>query len=126
MRDAVIADAVRMPIAKGTVSGAYADIHPVDLHAHARYSNQLMGEERQDFAGPCVAARYLGGLIQQGVGGELIAGKWGFSCARLDEFGLTGQRRAAEAGASEVLVDDTRRPLLTVIAAPVSVPAVAR
>jgi acetyl-CoA acyltransferase len=31
MRDAVIVDAVRTPIAKGTTSGAYSGIHAVDL-----------------------------------------------------------------------------------------------
>ncbi|CAL9610200.1 3-ketoacyl-CoA thiolase [Nocardiopsis dassonvillei] len=35
MSAAVIVDAVRTPIAKGRPGGAYADIHPVDLHAHA-------------------------------------------------------------------------------------------
>jgi acetyl-CoA acyltransferase len=35
MRDAVIVDAVRTPVAKGKPGGAYADVHPVDLHAHA-------------------------------------------------------------------------------------------
>ncbi|MFF5290436.1 thiolase family protein [Paractinoplanes globisporus] len=34
MRDAVIVDAVRTPIAKGKPNGAYHDVHPVDLHAH--------------------------------------------------------------------------------------------
>jgi acetyl-CoA acyltransferase len=34
MRDAVIVDAVRTPVAKGKPTGAYRDIHPVDLHAH--------------------------------------------------------------------------------------------
>ena len=35
MRDAVIVDAVRTPLGKGKPGGAYADVHPVDLHAHA-------------------------------------------------------------------------------------------
>jgi acetyl-CoA acyltransferase len=35
MSSAVIVDAVRTPLAKGKANGAYADIHPVDLHAHA-------------------------------------------------------------------------------------------
>jgi acetyl-CoA acetyltransferase family protein len=35
MTSAVIIDAVRTPVAKGKSSGAYSDIHPVDLHAHA-------------------------------------------------------------------------------------------
>jgi acetyl-CoA acyltransferase len=35
MTKAVIVDAVRTPLAKGKAGGAYAEIHPVDLHAHA-------------------------------------------------------------------------------------------
>jgi acetyl-CoA acyltransferase len=35
MPEAVIVDAVRTPVAKGKPNGAYAGIHPVDLHAHA-------------------------------------------------------------------------------------------
>jgi acetyl-CoA acyltransferase len=34
MSTAVLIDAVRTPLAKGKPGGAYADIHPVDLHAH--------------------------------------------------------------------------------------------
>ncbi|MEU4428054.1 acetyl-CoA C-acyltransferase [Actinoplanes sp. NPDC024001] len=34
MRDAVIVDAVRTPVAKGKPTGAYAALHPVHLHAH--------------------------------------------------------------------------------------------
>ena len=33
MSAAVIVDAVRTPLAKGKPGGAYADVHPVDLHA---------------------------------------------------------------------------------------------
>lgn len=187
MRDAVIVDAVRTPIAKGNPSGAYAGVHAVDLHAHALRSlvervgldpgevddviggavgqvgeqstnttrmavlaagfpesvpattvdrqcgssqqaisfaaqgvvagaydiviasgvesmsrvpigsSQHVGGEQQDFAGPSVAARYPGGLIPQGVSAELIARKWGFTRAQLDEFGFTSHQRAAEA-----------------------------
>lgn len=35
MSAAVIVDAVRTPLAKGKPNGAYADVHPVDLHATA-------------------------------------------------------------------------------------------
>jgi acetyl-CoA acyltransferase len=35
MNSALIVDAVRTPLAKGKPSGAYAEIHPVDLHAGA-------------------------------------------------------------------------------------------
>jgi acetyl-CoA acyltransferase len=35
MSTAVIVDAVRTPVAKGKPGGAYSEIHPADLHAHA-------------------------------------------------------------------------------------------
>ncbi|SCG73529.1 thiolase family protein [Micromonospora inositola] len=35
MRDAVIVEAVRTPVARGKRGGAYSGVHPVDLHAHA-------------------------------------------------------------------------------------------
>ncbi|MBO9524318.1 MAG: acetyl-CoA C-acyltransferase [Nocardioidaceae bacterium] len=35
MSSAVIVDAVRTPLAKGKPGGAYSEVHPVDLHAHA-------------------------------------------------------------------------------------------
>lgn len=35
MRDAVIIEAVRTPLGRGKPGGAYAEVHPVDLHAHA-------------------------------------------------------------------------------------------
>ncbi|PWU46358.1 steroid 3-ketoacyl-CoA thiolase [Micromonospora globispora] len=35
MRDAVIVEAVRTPVGKAKRGGAYLDVHPVDLHAHA-------------------------------------------------------------------------------------------
>ncbi|MFG3577565.1 thiolase family protein [Micromonospora chersina] len=35
MRDAVIVEAVRTPVGRAKRGGAYVDVHPVDLHAHA-------------------------------------------------------------------------------------------
>ena len=35
MSAAVITDAVRTPVAKGKPGGAYSEVHPTDLHAHA-------------------------------------------------------------------------------------------
>ncbi|MFE9959680.1 thiolase family protein [Micromonospora sp. NPDC005299] len=35
MRDAVIVEAVRTPVGRAKRGGAYQDVHPVDLHAHA-------------------------------------------------------------------------------------------
>jgi acetyl-CoA acyltransferase len=35
MRDAVIIEAVRTPVGRGKPGGAYSEVHPVELHAHA-------------------------------------------------------------------------------------------
>jgi len=210
MPDAVIVDAVRTPLARGKVSGAYYEIHPVDLHAvplralvertgidpavvddviggavgqigeqagnTARWAllsagfpesvpgvtvdrqcgssqqalhfaaqgvmagaydvaiasgaesmsrvpigSQFQGE---DFAGPTVAARYAPSLIPQGVSAELIAARWGFSRAQLDEFAALSHERAARAwkdglfdgevaGVNELAIDETIRPSTT-------------
>ncbi|MEJ2885029.1 thiolase family protein [Actinomycetospora aeridis] len=189
MRDAVIVDAVRTPLAKGKPGGAYSGVHPVELHAHVlralvdrtgldpaevddvvggaveqvgeqsgnttRFaalaagfpesvpgvtvdrqcgssqqalsfaaqgvvagaydiaiasgvesmsrvpigSQTLVDGVRQDVAGPSVGARYAPGLVPQGVSAELIARRWGFSRAQLDEFALASHRKAATAWA---------------------------
>jgi acetyl-CoA acyltransferase len=47
--------------------------------------------------GPRMLARYEGQQINQGLGAEMIAEKWGFSRAQLDEFSLRSHERAAAA-----------------------------
>ena len=76
--------------------------------------------------GPRLRARYPDGLVGQGVSAELIAAKWGFSRAELDEFAARSHRLAAAAGESgafatevvpvpgvSVLADETIRPATT-------------
>lgn len=210
MTTAVIVDAVRTPLGKGKPGGAYADIHPVDLHAAslralvtrtgidpaviddvisgavaqigeqsgntarwgllaAGYPESVPGvtvdrqcgssqqalhfaaqgviadaydvavasgvesmsripigsqAQGKDFAGPSVAERYTPGLIPQGVAAELIAAKWGFSRAQLDEFAATSHERAALAwkdglfdgevvNVNGLATDETIRPTTT-------------
>jgi len=210
MTAAVIVDAVRTPLGKGKPSGAYADIHPVDLHAAslralvtrtgidpaviddvisgavgqigeqsgntarwgllaAGYPESVPGvtvdrqcgssqqalhfaaqgviagaydvavasgvesmsripigsqAQGKDFAGPSVAERYTPGLIPQGVAAELIAAKWGFSRAQLDEFAASSHERAALAwkdglfdrevvNVNDLATDETIRPTTT-------------
>jgi acetyl-CoA acyltransferase len=73
--------------------------------------------------GTRIRARYPEGLVNQGVSAELIAAKWGFSRAELDEFAARSHRLAAEAGESgafatelvpvagvDALRDETVRP----------------
>ena len=54
----------------------------------------------RDPLGPRMAARYPEGLVNQGVSAELIAAKWGFSRAQLDDFSAKSHERAALAAAS--------------------------
>jgi len=61
MRDAVIVEAVRTPVAKGKPGGAYAEIHPVDLHAHALRS--LL--ERVPGLDPAEVDDVVGGTVGQ-------------------------------------------------------------
>jgi acetyl-CoA acyltransferase len=210
MTAAVIVDAVRTPLGRGKPGGAYADIHPVDLHAAslralvtrtgidpaviddvisgavaqigeqsgntarwgllaAGYPDSVPGvtvdrqcgssqqalhfaaqgviagaydvavasgvesmsripigsqAQGKDFAGPSVAERYAPGLIPQGVAAELIAAKWGFSRAQLDEFAASSHERAALAWkdglfdrevvqVNDLATDETIRPTTT-------------
>ncbi|WP_405374500.1 MULTISPECIES: thiolase family protein [unclassified Microbacterium] len=187
---AVIVDAVRTPLAKGKPGGAYAGVHPVELHATAlralvgrtgidpavvddvisgavgqvgeqsgntaRWAllaagfpesvpgvtvDRQCGSSQQalhfvaqgvmagaydvaiasgiesmsripigsqslglgfDVAGPSVAERYAPGLVPQGVSAELIAARWGFSRAQLDDVAAASHHRAAKAWADGV------------------------
>ena len=77
--------------------------------------------------GPRVRARYLEGLVNQGVSAELIAAKWGFSREDLDAYSARSHALAAAAGESgafatevvpvpgvDTLVDETVRPATSV------------
>ncbi|GAA2736648.1 thiolase family protein [Actinocorallia aurantiaca] len=59
-----------------------------------------MGSNRMgaDVYGPSVTERF-GELVGQGVAAELVARKWGMSRARLDEYALASNERAAHAQA---------------------------
>jgi hypothetical protein len=61
MRDAVIVEAVRTPVGKGKPGGAYADVHPVDLHAHAIRS----AVERLPGLDPAEIDDVIGGVVGQ-------------------------------------------------------------
>ena len=76
--------------------------------------------------GTLLKARYPEGLVNQGVAAELIAHRWDFSRAALDDFAARSHQRAAEAAASgafeselvgvptpdsgSVIADETIRP----------------
>jgi acetyl-CoA acyltransferase len=60
MRDAVIVDAVRTPIAKGKPGGAYHRVHPVDLHAHV-----LRALTERNHLDPIEVDDVIGGIVGQ-------------------------------------------------------------
>ncbi|GHF19977.1 acetyl-CoA acyltransferase [Amycolatopsis deserti] len=61
MRDAVIVEAVRTPVAKGKPTGAYAAVHPVELHAHVLRS----AVERVPGLDPAEIDDVIGGAVGQ-------------------------------------------------------------
>ncbi|MBJ7451703.1 MAG: thiolase family protein [Blastococcus sp.] len=60
-------------------------------------SNPASGAGRP--MGPMFMERYAGQTINQGVGAEMIAERWGFSRTQLDEFALSSHEKAAKAQA---------------------------
>ncbi|MBC2637862.1 MULTISPECIES: thiolase family protein [unclassified Rhodococcus (in: high G+C Gram-positive bacteria)] len=109
--------------AQGVIAGAYdvAVASGVESMSRIPIGSQFLGK---DFAGPSVAERYAPGLIPQGVSAELIARRWGFSRAQLDEFAAESHVRAAGAWkdglfddevvrVSDLATDETIRPATT-------------
>jgi acetyl-CoA acyltransferase len=79
--------------AQGVIAGAYdvAVASGVESMSRIPIGSQFGGK---DFAGPSVGERYAPGLIPQGISAELIAAKWGFSRAQLDEYAASSHERA--------------------------------
>jgi len=86
--------------AQGVIAGAYDVVIASGVESMSRVpmGSQVAG---RDPFGTQVAARYPEGLVPQGISAELIAAKWGFSRAQLDEFSAESHQRAARAWADE-------------------------
>jgi acetyl-CoA acetyltransferase family protein len=80
MRDAVIIDAVRTPIAKGKPGGALSGLHAVDLHAHAIQS--LMERAGID---PALVDDVISGAVGQVGEQSLNTARWAALAAGLPE-----------------------------------------
>ncbi|HEY9307002.1 MAG TPA: thiolase family protein [Microbacterium sp.] len=106
--------------AQGVIAGAYdiAVASGVESMSRIPIGSQFAGK---NFAGPTVAERYAPGLIPQGISAELIAAKWGFSRAQLDDYAASSHQRAAQAWkdgrfagetvpVNQLDVDETIRP----------------
>jgi len=111
--------------AQGVMTGVYDIVVASGVESMSRIP---MGTSRigQDPFGPSVAERYAPGLVPQGVSAELIAARWNFDRAALDEFSARSHELAVGTDASGeivpvvlpdgtvVSIDETPRPGTTV------------
>lgn len=96
--------------AQGVLAGAYDMVIAAGVESMSRVpmgSSVLPGS---DPFGLDMAARYPEGLVPQGISAELIAAKWGFSRAQLDEFSAGSHEKAARA-TKEGLFDAELAPI---------------
>jgi acetyl-CoA acyltransferase len=84
--------------AAGVLSGQYdvAVAGGVEVMTRVPMGSSL-GKDAGFPFGPKMLARYEGQQINQGLGAEMIAEKWGFSRQQLDEFSLASHEKAAAA-----------------------------
>jgi acetyl-CoA acetyltransferase family protein len=88
--------------AQGVMAGAYDVVVASGVEAMSRVTmGSSIGKDVGWPFGPRVTARYepVGGLVNQGIGAEMIADQWGISRGELDEFSAESHRRAARATA---------------------------
>ncbi|MDQ2699506.1 MAG: steroid 3-ketoacyl-CoA thiolase, partial [Actinomycetota bacterium] len=79
--------------AQGVMAGAYDIVLAAGVESMSRVP---LGSSRAGGStAPGIRARYPEGLVNQGVSAELIAAKWGFSRAQLDEYAAMSHQRAA-------------------------------
>lgn len=85
--------------AQGVLSGAYDVVIACGVESMSRAP---MGSNAQgaSLGGELLRARYPEGLVNQGVAAELIADRWGFSRAQLDDYAADSHGRAAWAAAN--------------------------
>ncbi|MDR7187604.1 acetyl-CoA acyltransferase [Microbacterium sp. BE35] len=81
--------------AQGVIAGAYDVVIAAGVESMSRVP--LGSSAHGGTVSHGVAHRYPDGLVNQGVSGELIAQKWGFSREELDAYSAESHRRAADA-----------------------------
>jgi len=84
--------------AQGVISGAYDIAIACGVESMSRVPMGMA--ERDGHPVAPLAQRYPLGLVNQGVSAELVAAKWKFSRADLDEFSARSHQRAAAAAAA--------------------------
>lgn len=83
--------------AQGVVSGAYDIVVAAGVESMGRVPMGSAVLPGSNPFGDGFARRYPEGLVPQGISAELIAAKWGFSRAQLDEFSAASHEKAAAA-----------------------------
>ncbi|WP_063064917.1 thiolase family protein [Nocardia violaceofusca] len=110
--------------AQGVIAGAYDIAIACGVESMSRVPMFSNGQGADANRGP-IAHRYPEGLVQQGISAEVIAARWKFDRAALDEFAARSHRLAAETAAAggfdrEIVAagvlqaDETIRPTTTV------------
>ena len=107
--------------AQGVIAGAYDVVIAAGVESMSRVPMGTSAAVGGQPFGPTMMQRYIdadlygvGGLVQQGISAEIIAGKWKLPRKALDEFSLGSHRKAAEAArrgwfANEILPVEIRR-----------------
>jgi acetyl-CoA acetyltransferase family protein len=88
--------------AQGVMAGAYDVVVASGVEVMSRVAmGSSIGKDAGWPFGSRVTARYepVGGLVNQGIGAEMIADQWDISREELDEFSAESHRRAARAAA---------------------------
>lgn len=83
--------------AQGVVAGAYDIVIAAGVESMGRVPMGTSVLPGSNPFGADMSARYPDGLVPQGISAELIAQKWGFSRAQLDEFSAASHEKAAAA-----------------------------
>lgn len=85
--------------AQGVISGAYDIAIACGVESMSRVPMFSNAQGQDANRGP-IAHRYPEGLVQQGVAAEILAARWNFDRAALDEFAARSHRLAAETAAA--------------------------
>ncbi|APA98620.1 thiolase family protein [Nocardia seriolae] len=110
--------------AQGVMAGAYDIAIACGVESMSRVPMFANAQGRDANRGP-IAHRYPDGLVQQGISAEVIAARWKFDRAALDEFAARSHQLAAATAASggfdnelvaagTLTADETIRPSTTV------------
>ena len=110
--------------AQGVMAGAYDIAIACGVESMSRVPMFSNGQDADANRGP-IAHRYPEGLVQQGISAEVIAARWKFDRAALDEFAARSHRLAAQTAAAggfdrelvaagTLTADETIRPTTTV------------